>query len=159
LAATGVSVNSIVGARPAQAADLPMPDHYVRSRPENVVWGGLPVNLKPVAIVRSGDVVRIDSLTQQGATTNGVDPVAYYGQFGVPPEQVLQDMVDFWASRPNRLSYGGGHILTGPVYIAGAEPGDTLEVQILKYDLRVPYGVNSTSPTSGVYATTYPGYV
>lgn len=133
------------------------PDVVVRSTPQNVVFGGLPIGLSPVAIVQSGQVVRIDSLTQQGATSNSIDPVTYYGVFGVKPDEVLQDMIDFWTTRSTRPSYGGGHILTGPVYIAGAEPGDMLEIQIIRYDLRVPYGINSTSPTSGVFATTYPG--
>jgi acetamidase/formamidase len=38
---------------------------------------------------------------------------------------------------------GGGHVLTGPIYIDGAEPGDMLEVRILKVTPRVPYGVNN----------------
>ena len=41
-------------------------------------------------------------------------------------------------------------MLTGPIYVEGAEPGDTLEVQILELRTRVPYGMNSTGPTGGV---------
>ena len=40
----------------------------------------------------------------------------------------------------------GGHILTGPIYIEGAEPGDTLEVRIQKIDYAIPYAYNSFSP-------------
>ncbi len=133
------------------------PDVYVHSYPPNVVFGGFPIDKPPVATVMPGQVVRVDSLTQQGATSGSIDPVTYYGVFGVQPEEVLQDMKDFWTTRNTRPSYGGGHILTGPVYIEGAEPGDMLEIQLIRYDLRVPYGINSTSPTSGVFATTYPG--
>ena len=50
-----------------------------------------------------------------------------------------------------------GHLLTGPIYIDNAEPGDTLEVQILDLNTRVPYGINSTSPNGGVFSLTYPG--
>jgi hypothetical protein len=39
----------------------------------------------------------------------------------------------------------GGHILTGPVFVEGAEPGDTLEVRILAIDLAIPYGYNGCS--------------
>ena len=74
------------------------------------------------------------------------------------PGEVLPDATAFWTSIPDRPRYGGGHILTGPVYVEGAEPGDTLEVQILRTDLRVPYGLNGTTSTSGVFGTTYPGY-
>jgi acetamidase/formamidase len=40
----------------------------------------------------------------------------------------------------------GGHILNGPVFVEGAEPGDTLEVRINKIDLALPYAYNSFSP-------------
>jgi acetamidase/formamidase len=39
----------------------------------------------------------------------------------------------------------GGHILTGPVYVEGAEPGDALEVKILFIDLAIDYGYNGCS--------------
>jgi acetamidase/formamidase len=39
----------------------------------------------------------------------------------------------------------GGHILTGPVYVEGGEPGDALEVRILSIDLAIPYGYNGCS--------------
>src|SRR6266567_8079064 len=39
----------------------------------------------------------------------------------------------------------GGHILTGPVFVEGAEPGDALEVKILSIDLAIPYGYNGCS--------------
>src|SRR5262249_37101166 len=55
-------------------------------------------------------------------------------------------------------NYGGGHIMTGPIYVEGAEPGDTLAIEYLALDTRVDYGFNNTSPTSGVMATTYPGW-
>jgi len=72
---------------------------------------------------------------------------------------VLQDVRDFWASRAGRPrdGRGGAHVLTGPIAVTGAEPGDTLEVQILELRTRVPYGVNTTGPTSGVFGPDYPG--
>src|SRR5262249_966380 len=36
----------------------------------------------------------------------------------------------------------GGHILTGPVYVEGADSGDVLEGRILKIDFAIPYGYN-----------------
>ncbi len=39
----------------------------------------------------------------------------------------------------------GGHILTGPVYVEGAEPGDVLEVKILSIELPLDYGYNGCS--------------
>ena len=142
------------GAPHAQEAD---PDHVVRSTPDNLVWGWYPLDRAPVLTVRSGDTVRIDTLSHAG-TTQAEEPVEYLGQFGAAPDEVLQDVVDFWRTRPDRPREGrSGHVITGPIYIEGAEPGDTLEVQVLSLRTRAPYGINNTGPTSGVFGSGYPG--
>jgi acetamidase/formamidase len=48
-------------------------------------------------------------------------------------------------------------VITGPVYVEGAEPGDMLEIQILSLETRVPWGINNTSATGGVFSPSYPG--
>lgn len=141
----------------AQLREPPRADHFVPSRPETVTWGSFPIDAKPVLTIRSGQTVRIDTLSHAGATQDE-HPVTFLGRDGVKREEILQDVLDFWASRAGRPREGrGGHILTGPVYIEGAEPGDTLEVQILDLQTRVPYGVNNTNPSSGVFDPAYPG--
>ena len=133
-------------------------DHLLRSRPENLTWGWFPIDARPVLTVQSGQTVRIDTISHHGSTQDE-EPVAFLGGFGVKPEEVLQDVRDFWASRKGRPreGRGGAHVLTGPVAVAGAEPGDMLEIQIVSLNTRVPYGVNTTGPASGVFGTTYPG--
>ncbi|MBZ0268436.1 acetamidase/formamidase family protein, partial [bacterium] len=75
----------------------------------------------------------------------------------VPAEEVPEDLVAFWKTRQDRPREGRDrHLITGPVYIAGAEPGDLLEVQILDVRPRVPWGMNFTRARSGVFATDYP---
>jgi acetamidase/formamidase len=144
---------SIVGAAILAIALGPQPTR-VPSRPDTVVWGEFPIDRTPVVTVKPGEVVRVDTLSHQGATQDQ-DPIAYLGSMGVRKEEVLQDVVDFWKSRSSRPRDGrAGHVLTGPVYIEGAEPGDTLEVQILAYTLRVPYGINGGT---GVLGSGYPG--
>ena len=131
--------------------------HHLPSRPETVTWGWFPVDRPPVLTIRSGDTVRIDTLTHAGATQDD-DPDTYLGSLGVESDEILPDVRDFWASRADRQREGrSGHVITGPIYIDGAEPGDMLEVQILDFETRVPYGVNNTGPTSGVFGPTYPG--
>ena len=133
------------------------PDHVVRSTPGNVVWGWYPMDRTPVLTVRSGETVRIETLSHAG-TTQAEDPVRYLDQFGVAPDEVLPDVVDFWRTRPDRPREGrSGHVITGPIYIDGAEPGDMLEVQILSVRTRAPWGINNTGPTSGVFGPGYPG--
>ena len=124
------------------------PDATLRSTPENVVWGWIPANYPPVVRVRSGQTVKIDTVSNQGMNT-GRDPVPYFGAAGIPPEEVLQDAKDIFCA-VRREEGAGSHILTGPVYVEGAEPGDMLEVRVLDVALRVPYGVNSTGPGWGV---------
>jgi acetamidase/formamidase len=134
------------------------PTVYVRSTPANVVLGSFPIDRAPIARVPSGAVVRIDTLSQRGATQQE-DPVAFLGNFGVKPDEILQDVKDLWAARnakPQSERGGGGHILTGPIYIESAEPGDTLAVEMLELTTRVPYGINSTSSTGGVFSASYP---
>jgi acetamidase/formamidase len=147
-----VSVEA-AGTRVANQQD----NHYVPSRPENVTWGWFPLDKSPVLTIRSGDTVRIDTLTHAGATQDE-DPVTFLGSLGVERDEILEDVLDFWASKATRPSEGRGvHVITGPIFIDGAEPGDVLEVQILELATRVPYGINSTGPTNGVFDTTYPG--
>ncbi|HJO37264.1 MAG: acetamidase/formamidase family protein [Vicinamibacterales bacterium] len=133
------------------------PDHVVSSRPETVVWGWYPIDRDPVLTVESGETVRIDTLTHAGATQNE-DPETYLGAYGVARGEILPDVFDFWASREDRPREGrSGHIITGPVAIAGAEPGDMLEIEILELATRVPYGINNTSAGGGVFSGGYPG--
>jgi acetamidase/formamidase len=140
------------------AAPAMTADHMLPSRPENATWGWIPIDAQPALTVRSGETVRIDTLSHHG-TTQDEDPLTFLPKFGVKPDEILPDVRDFWASRPGRPreGRGGAHVLTGPVAIAGAEPGDMLEVQILDMTTRVPYGVNTTGPMSGVFGKDYPG--
>ena len=84
--------------RPSRRTTLP-------STPENVVWGWFPIDREPVLTIRSGETVRIDTLTHAGAT-QAEDPERYLNQFGVAPEEILQDVIDFWLTRGNRPARG-----------------------------------------------------
>jgi acetamidase/formamidase len=61
-------------------------------------------------------------------------------------EQALRDV---YAKFPAANKGPGGHILTGPIYVTGADSGDVLEVRIKKIDLAIPYAYNSFGPRSG----------
>jgi acetamidase/formamidase len=138
------------------AGQTPQADLHVPSRPETVAWGAFPKDKAPVARIKSGTTVRIDTLSHAGATQDE-DPVAYLGKYGIRRDEILKDVLDFWAARATlrQPGGGGGHILTGPIYVEGAEPGDTLEVQILSLTPRVPYGMNSTGSNGGVFRKSY----
>jgi acetamidase/formamidase len=147
---------TILASAAGAAAQAPPADHHLTSRPEHIAWGAFPKDKAPVLRVTSGQTVRIDTLSHQGATQDE-HPVEYLGKFGVKADEILQDVLDFWEARPTlrQAGSGGGHILTGPIYVEGAAPGDTLEVQILALTPRVPYGMNGTSSNGGVFRATY----
>src|SRR4029079_18620349 len=122
---------------------------HVGSRPETVVWGEIPIGRPAVAKVRSGDTLTIDTISHQGSTQDA-NPVEFLTGLGAKRDEILQDVLDFWASRAARPRDGrGAHVLTGPIYVDGAAPGDTLEIQILDFTLRTPFGLNTTTPTTG----------
>lgn len=123
------------------------PDAILRSTPETLVWGYIRADRAPVLRVKSGQTVRIDTVTHQGLNTRD-DPVTYFGAAGIKPEEVLEDAKQVFRAM-KREEGAGPHILTGPVYVEGAEPGDMLEVRVLDVAFRVPYGVNSTGPGWG----------
>ena len=143
---------------PAAAADAVRFDYHLKSTSQTVYRGFFPRNAPPALTVPSGSVVKIDTLSHQGLNTptSGPDPITFNGQFGVAPEEVLADATEVYYNLdyPNRAPLGGSHVLTGPIYVIGAEPGDTLEVQILKVEARVPWGYNTQSSGGAL-----PGYL
>lgn len=150
----GISMTAFATMFGSARAQKPAGDLYVPSRPETVVFGVFPIDRAPVLTVKSGQTVRIDTVSQRGVTQDE-SPIIYFGAFGIKSNEILKDVLDIWASREGRPEGRGGHILTGPIYIEGATPGDTLEVQILEVRQRVPYGINSTTPTAGVVRASY----
>lgn len=134
-------------------------DHFVPSTPENVVWGDFPSDKAPVLRMASGESVRVNTLTHAG-TTQIQEPIEYLTEQGIPREAILDDVVAFWGSRSGRPREGrSGHVITGPIYVEGAEPGDVLEIEILDLKTRAPWGINSTNARGGVFSPSYPGYV
>jgi len=113
--------------------------HRLEARPDTVAYGYYWSEAKPVLRIASGDIIDVDTLltnTPAGLTRAGVadDRV----------QASLKAIVEaFPNGNPGRGP--GGHILTGPVYVEGAEPGDTLEVKILSIDLPIDYGYNGCS--------------
>lgn len=152
---------------PAAAAPVRMPrevlqpgtgpidgEHYLRCLPEQVRWGYVPaLGSEPALRMRSGQTVTIDTVSHEGILEDqGRDPIGYFAQHGVPREQVLDDAVliarDY--DRTTRdFDADGPHVITGPVHVAGAEPGDVLKVDMVSMRPRVPYGVISSRHGKG----------
>ena len=128
----------------SRAGDDPV---SLRATPETVSWGWIAADRPPVLRVKSGQTIRIDTVTHQGLNT-AKDPVAFFGAAGIAAGDVLKDASEIYAS-VRRDAAAGPHLLTGPIHVEGARPGDMLEVRVLDVEIRVPYGVNATGPGSG----------
>jgi acetamidase/formamidase len=142
------ALGGIVRADPPAALEATTPSVHVPARPGTVVRGQIPTDLPPAVTIASGDVVRVDTVSHQGIGDD-VHPVDFFGVFGIPADEVLDDVVDVYEQVP-RPGGASAHVLTGPIHVDGAVVGDTVEIRMLAADLRVPYGVNHASPGGGV---------
>ncbi|HMD49453.1 MAG TPA: acetamidase/formamidase family protein [Bryobacteraceae bacterium] len=115
----------------------------VPATPSTVVWGYYSSRAKPAITVKSGDTVKM-----QTVSTCAIDRMA---EAGVPVPQYDKDIHEQVTDRGP-----GGHILTGPVAIEEAEPGDVLEVQIQRIDIDVPFACNSFGPGRGFLPNDFP---
>lgn len=144
VAAAGSALLVAVGSARATGAGEPLPapqprKHRLMPSPSTVAYGYYWADAKPVLHIASGDELTIGTLlTSTPSRLEGA---------GVKPEDVepsLRAIVDSVKDRGP-----GGHILTGPVYVDGAEPGDVLEVRFKKIELAIPYAYNAFGRTSG----------
>jgi len=123
----------------AQAAAAEFkPDAILLSTPKTVVRGYIASDTPPVLHIKSGQSVKIDTISHGGLTE---DPVAFAAAAGIPANQVLKDAIEI--GRLSKEKGWAGHVLTGPIFVDGAHPGDMLEVRILKIDIRTTFAVNN----------------
>ena len=118
-----------------------MAEYTLVSNVETCHWGWFAADLAPVLTVQSGDQVTIETLSGGPETLPG-------DGYHVPPE-----LAEIHAHSERRLP---GHILTGPVAIEGAVPGDMLEVRILDVSLRQDWGWNFIRPLAGTLPEDFP---
>ncbi|WP_261554096.1 acetamidase/formamidase family protein [Frankia tisae] len=133
--------------------------HYLPSTPETVTWGELPNALtRPVLSIDSGATVTFDTVSSEGILGDqGRDPDAFLANLGVPPSEVLADARAIAASGlPHRFGVDAPHIVTGPVLVRGAQPGDVLRVDVLSLHPRARYGIVSTRHGVGLLAGEFP---
>lgn len=121
-------------------------EHKLRVSPETVAWGYYWAEAKPVLTVKSGDIVEIQTVSGNPETLE---------RAGLAANQIQPELRRLYAEVPRESRGPGGHLLTGPVAIAGAQPGDVLEVRIREIRLDVPYSYNSAG-RNGFLADVFP---
>jgi acetamidase/formamidase len=120
--------------------------YQLKPTPKTVAWGYYDASTPPVLRIKSGDTVEIQTLiTSTPSRLEGA---------GVKPADVEQSLRDIVKEVTNKGP--GGHILTGPIFVEGAEPGDVLEVRIKSIKLAIPYAYNAFSPGRGFLPEDFP---
>lgn len=129
-----------------QSGDGPIFGAYLPATPQTVSWGWVRAgDAVPALSVEPGAIVTVDTISHEGILGDqGRDPVRYFGGYGVPPDAVLGDAVALAGSPvPHDQTRDGPHVVSGPVQVRGALPGDVVTVEVLDLFLRVPYGIVS----------------
>src|SRR5262245_56799669 len=111
--------------------------HRLEATPDTVAYGYYWSDAKPALRIASGDIVDVDTLL-----TNS--PMGL-SRAGVADDKIQASLKRIVTEVTGDRRGPGGHVLTGPVYVEGAEPGDVLEVKILSIDLALDYGYNGCS--------------
>ncbi len=133
-AAAVAAALALAGGGALEAQPAASRTHRLEATPATVAYGYYWAEATPVLRVASGDIIDVDTLLTNSPA--GLE------RAGVPPEKVQVSLRRIVAEVTGERRGPGGHILTGPVYVEGALPGDVLEVKILSVDLPIDYGYN-----------------
>jgi acetamidase/formamidase len=135
----------------AATSALAQQTHTLLATPTTVAWGYYWSQAKPVLSIPSGDTVVIQTLSTCGAPSR-------LETRGIAHADIPDYVRDIYDKVPASEKGPGGHILTGPVAIQNAEPGDVLEVRIKKIHIDVPWACNGAGK-NGFLAKDFPkGY-
>jgi acetamidase/formamidase len=119
------------------AAAHPPKTYRLEATPNTVAYGYYWADAAPVLRIDSGDIIDVDTLL--------TNTPAGLAKGGVPEDKIQASLKAVVSEVTGDRKGPGGHILTGPVYVEGAEAGDVLEVKILSIDLALDYGYNGCS--------------
>ena len=120
--------------------------HDLPLAPAHVHWGYYDARVKPALRIASGDRVRVETMVARG--------LQRLKMVGVTDAEIPTSMHEVERAVSDRGP--GAHPMTGPIYVEGAEPGDSLEVGLLAIDFLHPFGVAAFSPGGGVLPGDFP---
>jgi acetamidase/formamidase len=117
--------------------------HRIASTPETVRWGVFDADFPPLITVASGDSVVLECVS------GGPEVMPALGSgLAIPPALAAIHAAD--------IPRAPGHIITGPIAVAGAEPGDMLEVHIARIELGNDWGYCGFRPLAGTIPEDFP---
>lgn len=111
--------------------------HRLDATPSTVAYGYYWSDARPALRIQSGDIVDVETMLTNSPA--GLERI------GVASADVPQHLRDIVSQDTGALKGPGGHILTGPIYVEGADSGDVLEVRIQRITLPLAYGYNGCS--------------
>ncbi|KAA9166179.1 acetamidase [Amycolatopsis acidicola] len=131
--------------------------NYLPATGKTTTWGRLPCeDDEPALSVEPGTTLVVDTVSHEGILEDqGRDPVSFFGAHGVAAGDVLLDAIAIAADGDHDLT-GGPHVVTGPIEVRGARPGDLLAVRVGELAPRVPYGVVSSRHGKGLLPGSFP---
>ena len=132
----------VVSIAASAAAQTASKTYDLKATPATTFYRFLDAAAKPVLTINSGDVVRIETATG----TPG-----YFERLGVSKDRIPAELYETFKGVDDNARRD--HTLTGPIYVTGAEAGDSLEIRLRAIDLRLPIGAQSF----GVNGGTLPG--
>ena len=111
--------------------------HHLPATPRTIHWGYFNAALAPVLKVKSGDLIQAEAITHHA---------------GDAPELMMDETVStIFREVPEADRNPGVHIMTGPIWVEGAQPGDMLEVRYLNMTPRCNYGSNLAANWGHLY--------
>ncbi len=115
-------------ANPVSISQAAATVYTVKSSPDHVIWGELfKPDSAPILTVQSGDRVTVETISHEGILADQGDTVDFLTSRGIKQEDILPDQL---IVKANVEKTGPGpHVITGPIYIEDAEPGDVLEIK------------------------------
>ena len=134
---TLIAILTLISLAGVSAIAHPPKTHRLEATPATVAYGYYWSEAPPVLRIDSGDIIDVDTLLTN--TPTGL------AKAGVPDDKIQASLKAIVSEVTGERRGPGGHILTGPVYVEGAEPGDVLEIKILSIELPLDYGYNGCS--------------
>ena len=148
LHASGIAAYALLFAAVANISPARAAEHTLMPSPQTVHIGYFLASIKPVLSIESGDVVTLESVA--AIVPSVVDQTGV-----VSPGAVPQYHRDIYGEVKDRGP--GPHVLTGPIEVKGAMPGDVLEVRILDINLALDWGYNRQRAYTGALPEEFTG--
>jgi acetamidase/formamidase len=120
--------------------------HDLKLEPKNVHWGYYDAKIPPALRIASGDTVRVETMVAGGLERLRLA--------GIKEEDIPESLKVIENTVKERGP--GPHPMTGPIYVEGAQPGDSLEVHFVSFEYLHPFGVTAFSPGGGTLPDEFP---